>query len=129
MVNIQAIEKSIMTADEKTLKEMAGNINVVVYGQLSPEARKRLAGQTYPTVHPPPFGAEYPYPRAATDAEIKSPHSLQWQKQSEKKYQSDFEKLRGNISEMSIDEIIDQKNLLIKMKMILDRVGALKGIV
>ena len=46
--NIQAIEKSIMTADEKTLKEMAGNISVEVYRQLSPEARMKLSGHLVP---------------------------------------------------------------------------------
>lgn len=49
MVNIQAIEKSIMTADEKTLKEMAGNIGMEIYGMLSPEARQRLSGVGTPT--------------------------------------------------------------------------------
>lgn len=44
MVNIAAIEKSIMTADEKTLKEMAGNIGMEIYNRLSPEARQRLSG-------------------------------------------------------------------------------------
>lgn len=44
MVNIAAIEKSIMTADEKTLKEMAGNIGMEFYQQLSPEAKQRLSG-------------------------------------------------------------------------------------
>lgn len=44
MVNIAAIEKSMMTADEKTLKEMAGNIGMEIYSRLSPEARQRLSG-------------------------------------------------------------------------------------
>lgn len=55
MVNIQAIEKAVMTADEKTLKEMAGNIGMEIYSKLSPEARQRLAGvQVQTTGHPKP---------------------------------------------------------------------------
>ncbi len=43
MANIAAIEKAVMTADEKTLKEMGGNIGTQIFGRLSPEARGRLA--------------------------------------------------------------------------------------
>lgn len=66
MTNIAAIEKSIMTADENTLREMAGNIGMEIYSRLSPEARQRLAGAgsalltrsklNYPPRDQPTFG-------------------------------------------------------------------------
>lgn len=48
MANIAAIEKAVMTADEKTLEQMAGNIAFEIYQQLSPEARSRLTKHLAP---------------------------------------------------------------------------------
>lgn len=47
MVDIQAIEKAVMTTtDEKMLKQMAESMPYDIYQQLSPEARSRLSKAT-----------------------------------------------------------------------------------
>ncbi len=54
MLDIQAIEKAVMTADEKMLKQMAESMPFDIYNKLSPEARSRLKayGKEVPAASP-----------------------------------------------------------------------------
>lgn len=52
------------------------------------------------------------------EEELKHPNNKLWQEQGEKRYKKNIEKLKGNISKMNIDEIIEQKNIVLEMKAI-----------
>ncbi len=64
-----------------------------------------------------------------TDEELKHPNNKLWQKQSEKRWNENTTKLKANISELSVEEIIAQKNIILEMQYLINRVGELKGIV
>jgi hypothetical protein len=64
----------------------------------------------------------------ANENELNHPNNGLWQKQREKRYKEIFPLLKENISDLTIDEIIDQKNYLLEMQHLLNRIGKLKGL-
>jgi len=63
-----------------------------------------------------------------TEDVLNHPNNGVWQKQREKRYKEIFPLLKDNISDLTVAEIVDQKNYLLEMQHVLNRVGELKGL-